>query len=875
MRIRIQKGFWTSTFGLTLLGIVFFVVFICASVFAWYYVKYSRMIDARLSGNVLQNTTQIFSAPEQISTGQIWGPEDLAQYLQRVGYRPTADDNSLGQYTVQGNTVDVRPSKRSYFSGNNAIAVQFAGKTIKSIRPLNGGAELGAADIEPELITNLFDSAREKRRAVRYEDLPPTLVNAILSAEDKRFFEHPGFDFIRIFGAAWNDLRHGTHLQGASTITMQVARTFFLSTDRNWRRKIAEAMLSFELEQRFNKKQIFEMYANEVYLGNRGSFGIRGFAQASVAYFGKDLRQLSLGECAFLAGIIRAPNYYSSADRHPERGVQARDRVLPQMLDNKHITEADVADAKRAPLKIIRTSVSGSEAPYFVDMVKDHLLDKYSENELLSENFRVYTSIDPALQRAAVAALEAGAKNVDVLLAKRYEKWKREAKKKGSDEPVPQVQAAMVVLDPHTGEIKALIGGRDYGTSQLNHAIAHRQPGSVFKPFVYSAAFTNAVDGVQPIITPVTTVDDEPTTFEFEGQEYTPNNYGERFMGRVTVRDALTNSLNVATVKVAELIGYGRVVQIARQMGLGNNIRATPAVALGAYEMTPVDVAAGYTAFGQGGVRAEPEFLREVVSANGTMLEKVTPQTHTVLDPRVAYLVTSVMKDVLNRGTGASVRARGFTLPAAGKTGTSRDGWFAGFTSNLVCVVWIGFDDNRDLGLPGGTAAAPIWADFMVKATALPGYRNVKDFDPPEGVQTTVIDPESLELATPNCPTTKDEVFVAGSAPTQYCELHGGGQGIISSTGSFLSHIFGGGGDKKDGEPKGAGANKYDPNRPPNATGQGNEPVASEVKDEDKKKNPLKKIFGIFGGKKKPEPGKTDPGQPNPNPAKPDKGDSP
>jgi penicillin-binding protein 1B len=879
LRIRIQKGFWTSAFGLTLLGIVFFILFVCASVFAWYYIKYGRMIDARLSGHVLQNTTQIFSAPEQISTGQAWGPDDLAQYLQRAGYRPQSDDAAMGQYTVQGNTVEVRPSKLSYFAGANAIAVKFAGKSIQSIRPLSGGSDLGIADIEPQLITNLFDSARDKRRPVRYEDLPPTLVNAILSAEDKRFFEHPGFDFIRIFGAAWNDLRHGSKLQGASTITMQVARTFFLSTDRNWRRKLAEAMLSFELEQRFNKQQIFEMYANEVYLGNRGSFGIRGFAQASVAYFGKDLRQLTLPECAFLAGIIRAPNYYSSADRHPERAAQARDRVLPQMLDNKFITEADVQDAKRASLKIIRTAVSGNEAPYFVDMVKDHLLDQYSENELLSENFRVYTTLDPTLQRAAVAALDAGVKNVDTLLAKRYDKWKREAKKKGSDEPIPQVQAAMVVLDPRTGEIRALIGGRDYGQSQLNHAIAHRQPGSVFKPFVYAAAFTNAVDGVQPVITPVTTVDDEPTTFEFEGQEYTPNNYGEKFMGRVTVREALTNSLNVATVKVAELIGYGRVVQIARQMGLGNNIRATPAVALGAYEMTPVDVAAGYTAFGQNGLRAEPQFLRSVVSANSTVLEKASPQTHQVLDPRVAYLVTSVLKDVLNRGTGASVRARGFTLPAAGKTGTSRDGWFAGYTSNLVCVIWVGFDDNRDLGLPGGTAAAPIWADFMLKATALPGYRNVKDFDQPEGVQTAVLDPESLELATPNCPTTRDEVFVTGSAPTQFCELHGGGRGIISSTGSFLSHIFGGGGDKKpaDGtagaEPP--GGTKYDPNRPPNATGQGAQPGATVVKEEDKKKNPLKKIFGIFGGKKKPEPGKTDPGQPKPKPDNPDKGDSP
>ena len=611
MRIRVQKGFFTSTIGLTILGTVFASFLAAGGVFIYYYVKYSRMIDARLSGNVLQNTTQIFSAPEHISAGQAWGPEDLTAYLTRVGYRPIQDANAIGQFTAQENTVDIRPSKLSYFAGNNALAVQFRGKSIRSIKPLAGGGELDTAEIEPELITNLFDSAREKRRPVRYEDLPVMLVDAILSAEDKRFFEHGGFDFIRIVGAAWADVRHSSqHYQGASTITMQVARTFFLSTDRNWRRKLSEAMISIELEQRFNKQQIFELYANEVYLGNRGSFGIRGFSEASVAYFGKDLRQLGLPECAYLAGIIRAPNYYSSADRHPERGVQARDRVLTQMLDNKYISAEDVQDAKRATLKIIRTSISGSEAPYFVDMVKDHLLDKYSENELLSENFRVYTTLDPVLQRAAAAAVDAGMKNVDLLLAKKYDKWRREQAKKGSTEPIPQAQAALVALDPRTGEIKAVIGGRDYGQSQLNHALAHRQPGSVFKPFVYAAAFDNAVDGVQPVITPATTIDDEPTTFEFDGKEYTPDNYHERFMGRVTVRDALTNSLNVATVKVAELIGYGRVVQVARKMGLGMNIQPTPSVALGAYEMTPIDVAAGYTTFATMGTRAEPQFHR-------------------------------------------------------------------------------------------------------------------------------------------------------------------------------------------------------------------------------------------------------------------------
>jgi len=295
--------------------------------------------------------------------------------------------------------------------------------------------------------------------------------------------------------------------------------------------------------------------------------------------------------------------------------------------------------------------------------------------------------------------------------------------------------------------------------------------------------------------------------------------------------------------------------------------------------MTPVDVAAGYTTFANLGTRAEPQFIRNIIGADGQILEKITPQTHTALDPRVAYLVTSVLKDVLNRGTGASVRARGFTLPAAGKTGTSRDGWFVGFTSNLLCAIWIGFDDNRDLGFTGGVTAAPIWADFMNHATALPTYRDVKDFDPPEGVQSVLIDPESLQLATPNCPTTRQEVYVAGTAPTQYCEVHGGGgHTVFSSTGSWLSHVFGGGQPKEPAKDADGKPIPFDPNRPPNATGQGQPPVPVEAKDkeDEKKTSPLKKIFGIFGGKKK-DPDKPKPDDSSqPDKTKPDnKGDSP
>jgi penicillin-binding protein 1B len=860
LRFRLQKGFWTSAWGLGLLGFVALCVLAGAGTFTFFYIKYARMIDARLSGHILQNTTQIFSSPARISDGQAWSAEDLVTYLQRSGYRPVADENSLGEYTIDGSVVDIKPSRLSYFGGSNELMVQFNGSTIKTIRPLSGGPDMGTAEIEPALITNLFDSAREKRRPVRYEDLPPVLVQAILSAEDKRFFEHPGFDFIRIFGAAWADIRHSQHMQGASTITMQVARTYFLSTDRTWKRKMSEAMLSFELEQRFSKQRIFEMYANEVYLGNRGSFGIRGFAEASVAYFGKDLRQLTLPECAFLAGLIRAPNYYSVADRRPERAVQARDRVLTQMVENKYVTEADVQDAKRVPLKLARASVSGNESPYFVDMVKDHLLEKYSEQELLSTNYRVYTTLDPQLQRAAAMAVENGMKNVDALLLKRYEKARKAKGKKAADEPLPQAQVALVALDPRTGEIKALIGGRDYGQSQLNHALAHRQPGSVFKPFVYAAAFNNAVDGAQPLVTPATTVDDEPTVFEFDGQEYTPNNYGERFMGKVTVREALTNSLNVATVKVAEMVGYGRVVQIARQMGLSSNIKPTPAIALGAYELTPVDVAGAYTAFATLGTRAEPMYVKSVAGANGNVLEKNSPANKLVLDPRVAYLVDSILVDVINKGTGAQVRAKGFTLPAAGKTGTSRDGWFAGFTNNLVCVIWIGFDDNHDLGLAGGTTAAPMWADFMIKATALPGYRDVKSFEKPEGVESITIDADTLQVATPSCPVIRDEVYIAGSQPTQLCELHGG-HGPATAVGSFLSHIFGGGSPKPPQTAPVSGTQ----GDVQSAEGSGDPNNAQPAKVAEKKKGPLQKIFGIFGDKKKKDPDK---------PAR-DKGDSP
>ena len=851
MRIRIAGGFLTSRFGMALLVFLLVLMLAAASVVTYYYIQFGHLINLRLTGQVFQNTSRVYSAPGRIYVGETMRPGDLASELLRAGYQEGPVAGSPGQLRVTGSTVEVLPSLSSYFQGHNQLRVSFSGTEISHITQLAEGIDLDAAEVEPELLTNLFDSSREKRRVVRFDDLPPVLVHAVLAAEDKRFFEHGALDMVRVFGAAFYDVSRGQKAQGASTIDMQVARTFFFSTKREWRRKLKEILMAAEIDERFSKEQIFELYANDIYLGNRGSFAIRGFGEAANAYFGKDIRELTPGEAAFLAGIIRAPNRYSSAERHVDRADDVRDRVLGEMVDDGFLTPQQEADAKKSKLKFTNGGLGSSSAPYFVDMVKDHLLEKFSEADLENQSYRIYTSLDPNLQQAADEAIQIGVLNLDKLLERRYAAWK----KKG--ERVPPAQVALVAMDPRTGEIRALVGGRNYGESQLNHALARRQPGSAFKPFVYAAAFDNAVEGLQPVVTPATIVDDAPTTFEFDGKEYTPDNYGEEFYGPITVHDALIHSLNVATVKVAEMIGYQRVVDVARQMGLGNNIMATPAVALGAYEMTPIDVAAGYTAFANNGIRAEPIFIRNVIAADGSSEESSSPTTRAVLDPRVAYVTTSVMEDVINHGTGYPVRALGFDAPAAGKTGTSRDGWFAGYTSNLLCVVWVGFDDNRDLGLAGGQAAAPIWGEFMKRAVMLAKYRNTQEFQPPPGVTQATIDPQSGQLAMPACPKTESEYFIAGSEPTQYCELHGGTPVAQQSQGSWLSRLF-----SKGSEPSAqqAPAVPPTPGTPPTPTNipRSTKPLppantqqtnGADSKQPEKKKGFLDRIFGIFGDK--------------------------
>lgn len=732
------------------------------AIFAYYYVKFSRLVDQKLKAGPFQSTSMIFAAPRAVTLGDVLSVEEIVGYLRRCGYSESRN-NRIGWYHLRPGAVEIFPGPDSYFDAEPGV-IKFAGNQVVEIISLRDNTQRTQYLLEPQLITNLFDRNREKRRLVRFSDIPKVLVDAIVSAEDKRFFQHAGFDPLRVIKAAYVDLKERRIQEGASTLSMQLARSFFLDYRRTWRRKAAEVLITLQLEQRLSKEQIFEYYVNQIPLGRRGSFNIHGFGEAAQAYLGKDIRELTLPEAALLAGMVRGPSFYNPY-RHPERARARRNVVLALMRENGYITEQQYQEAIQAPLKLAPPGMESTDAPYFVDLVNDELNSRLQEHDFQSQAYRIYTTLDLNLQRAAAEAVRIGLEEVD-------ERIKRRRRR---DPQLPDPQVALVALDPQTGAVKALIGGRNYGVSQLNRVLARRQPGSAFKPFVYAAALETALSGGYPVLTPATLVVDEPTTFWFDGRPYTPSNYKGEFYGQVTLREALAKSLNVATVKVAQMVGYGAVAELARRAGMNVQIQPTPAIALGAYEVTPLEIAGAYTVFANQGIYSKPYWITMVRDRAGNIIYRQEPEQRPVLDPRVNYLMVNLMEEVLRSGTGAGVRARGFLLPAAGKTGTSHDGWFAGFTSRLLCVVWVGFDDNRELNLEGAHSALPIWTEFMKRAGQLREYRNVREFEPPDGIVTVEIDPASGQLATPACPRTRPEVFIAGTQPVETCRLHGGG----------------------------------------------------------------------------------------------------
>jgi penicillin-binding protein 1B len=769
MKVRVPKGAGLTRFLLGPVGrflVIGVALFICLVLctFTYYYAKYSRLIDEKLRAGPFANTAKIFAAPQSVAVGDAGTPAEVAAELRRSGYNESRG-NPIGYYLLQPNSIEVFPGPESYFD-QEAGVVKFAGGRISQIVSLQDNTTRSQYQLEPQLITNVSGPNREKRRMVQFADIPTVLVQAVTSAEDKRFFQHSGFDPIRIVKAAYIDLKEGRNAQGASTLSQQLARMFWLDTGKRWTRKLAEMVITLQLEQKLSKEVIFEDYANDIYLGWRGSFRIHGFGEAAEAYLGKDLSQITLPEAAELAGMIQRPALYDPF-HHPDRLRERRNVVLGLMRQNGFVSEHDYALACQAPLTVAKSTAQSVEAPYFVDMVNDTLQARFQDTDFQSNAFRIYTTLDMHLQRAAGEAIRIGMQNVD-------EQIRHQRRFRG--QTPPEAQVALVAIDPHTGEVKALAGGRNYGMSQLNHVLAKRQPGSIFKPFVYAAALDTAVDGSPRVFTASTMVLDQPTIFWFDQKSYTPANFKNEYHGTVTLREALAHSLNNATVKLAEMVGYDKVVEMANRAGMNYKIQPTPAVALGSYEITPLEAIGAYTIFANQGDYIKPDFISLVRSQDGKVVYRNQPEHKQVLDPRVAYLMTNLMEEVLRSGTAAGVRAAGFNVPAAGKTGTSHDGWFAGYTSELLCVVWVGFDDNKELDLEGAHSAAPIWTEFMKRALAYREYRDAKPFQAPDGIVSIDIDPQSGMPATPYCPVKRPEVYIVGTQPVGACPLHGGGR---------------------------------------------------------------------------------------------------
>lgn len=745
------------------------------------YVSYSRIIEARLSGERERSLPRVYARPLEVRRGENLTEAELVARLNDLGYaqRPTAQ--APGEFAIVRNAVVMTP-RSGRFTGKTIRAtfpaplpVRRAGRPpaaprgITALEVTSGSGKPARADavtLDPPLLTALMTSgAREKRRRVSLEAIPKRMLEAVLAIEDQSYYSHPGVNpFSVIRAIIVNAVSGNRYPIGGSTITQQLARMFFLTDEfnselqsgtRSYRRKVQEAFMSLVLERRASKDEILELYLNDVYLGQRGSFAIHGVAEASRLFFGKDVANLTVGEAALIAGVIQNPGLHSPFV-NPKNAVERRNVVLRAMADEEYITGDVAARASREPLQVAARSVD-NEAPYFVDMVGQQIAEKFPGLTAAENSVDVHTTLDINLQRLALDAVRDGLARVDDMLARRRRRGR--------------AQAALLAVDPRSGEVLAMVGGRSYNQSQFNRAIvARRQPGSVFKPFVFLAAFEQGAAEGRSDLTPASLTNDSPEVFTFDNQTWEPRNYDD-YDGEITWRRALAMSRNLGTIHVGQAVGFDNVADVWKRVGVGTPPKGFPAITLGVFELTPLEVAQAYTLFTNGGA-VRPLKILDSIDAGERHLEPKDAPLHRVARPDTTYLVTNMMRSVLNEGTGTSARAAGFTLDAAGKSGTTndlRDAWFVGFTPDLLTVVWVGFDDNQPVSLSGSQAALPIWTQFMKNATA--GRGNVS-FEAPEGVTFVEIDRDTGKLALPGCPRTMTESFLAGTEPAEYCELH-------------------------------------------------------------------------------------------------------
>ena len=780
--VRIAK-IWELRWVRVLAAVVALPVVILCFAVGYYYVSFARVIDARLHGERDRVLPRVFARPLEIHRGQSLTERQLIDSLNDLGYAERPNAEKVGEFALGENAVTIVP--RTAEPKASLVRVVFP----KPIRPARGAKPPAKPPRPPDrverlelnlksnervtldapVLTALINGEREKRRQVALSVIPPRMVQAVLAIEDRRYYAHPGVDPIGVVGALFSYATgRRAYLAGGSTITQQLVRNVFLpkfegmtlqlARARSIKRKALEIIVSLVLTRRASKDEILELYLNDIPLGQRGSFAIAGVAEAARLFFGKDVSNVSLAEAATIAGVIQSPSALSPFSNEV-RCKERRNVVLQAMVEEGYATAEQAKRAAEEPLGIVQRALE-AEAPYFVDYVGQTLSDDYPGlTTVTNEAVDVFTTLDLHLQRLAQDAVRDGLTHVDELLARRKRRGKAEA--------------ALIAVDPNTGEILAFVGGRSYNQSQYNRAIlSRRQPGSVFKPFVYLAAFEAALEAGRTDITPATIVNDEPETFEFDDQVWTPENYEKEYEGPITYRRALAHSRNLATIHVAQAAGYDKVASFWKRLGVGNSPKAYPSIALGVFEATPYEIATAYTLFpNQGTVRPLKHILK-ITSGGKNLLKKPASAPRQVSQAETTYLVTDMMRAVLNEGTAAGARGAGFTLDAAGKTGTTndlRDAWFAGFTPELLTVVWVGFDDNQPVGLSGAQAALPIWTQFMMRALA--GHGSTA-FDVPSGLSFVDIDAETGKLASPACPRVLHQPFLAGTAPTEVCELH-------------------------------------------------------------------------------------------------------
>ena len=734
---------------------------------------FSRIVSARMDGRRWSLPTRIWSDVWVLRPGDALGSDDVLRRLARLRYTEAGSPEvKAGQiHPVKGRIlvgVRSRETALGLFPGTPA-AIEFAGRRVAALKRLDDGSPLPYVVFESEVVGSVYDEKMEDRTLVRLADVPPVVVDAVLATEDRDFYTHAGLSFRRLAGAVFQSVTRRRSVRGTSTLTQQLVKNLFLTPERTLKRKAVEALMAVLVEARYSKDEILEAYLNEIYLGQRGSVSVTGVEEASRLYFGKSVSQLELPEAALLAGLISSPGRYSPF-RNPDRAKERRALVLKSMLDLRKVDRAAYEKALAAPLTGVKGPSAGIVAPHFVDFLMKQVTAAGGARE---DGLAVFSTLDPDLQAAAHAAVLAGLDELE----KRYRRLR------SRDEENP-LQGALIALDPATGTIRALVGGRDYQVSQFNRVVqARRQPGSLFKPFVYLAALQRR--DLVPPITPATILQDSPIALVWgtgEEETWSPRNYDGEYRGSMTFRRALEQSINVPTVRVAVTqTAPGQtllpdIVALAKRCGIGSPLRAYPAMALGAFETSPLEIAVAYSTFANGGFRVAPNALLGVVGSSGRRVERHNQPVVRAADSDAIAVLGSILQGVVDRGTGASARRLGAQGIFAGKTGTTNDGrdaWFIGFSPRLLVAVWVGFDDNRGLNLSGSMAALPIFADF---ARRIPSHSFEVPFPLTEGVVTASIDPATGMLVTEECPASFNELFLAGTEPTVRCTVHGGGE---------------------------------------------------------------------------------------------------